>query len=71
MCDLVQSLSKMIDWRVWDSPVREQAGEALDDVAAYDLVWLALIFMPEKIVDLPVREQAGEHARGRRYSIHL
>lgn len=30
--------------------LREQAAEALDDDTAYDLVWLAMIFMPEKIV---------------------
>lgn len=30
--------------------VREQAIEALDETAAYDLLWLPLVFIPEKVV---------------------
>jgi len=37
--------------------VREQAAEALDDTAAYDLVWLPIIFMPEKAI-APALERA-------------
>jgi precorrin-6B methylase 2 len=30
--------------------VREQAAEALEDTATYDLAWLPVIFMPEKVI---------------------